>query len=222
MTDAAKKRTWTKRIAFHILGMVVMAFGISMSIRAGIGVPPGGAIPYAVSRLSPLSIGQSSALFQIFCVLIQIAVMRRMTLNFALQMPMAYVFGLFVDFFFGLLDIGSPDMWFRVLFLVAALIIFSFGIRVLIGANVLLPPPDGLAQTMGNIFGWPMSKAKLVFDIVVVAIAALLTLVMAGNAFLVVGVGTVICAIGTGPIIGFFTKLFPVFDVGKKAAKKDA
>jgi uncharacterized membrane protein YczE len=57
-----------------------------------------------------------------------------------------------------------------------------------------------------------MSKAKLVFDIIVTIVSALLTLIATGNAFLAVGVGTVICAIGTGPAIGFFTKVFPFFD----------
>jgi uncharacterized membrane protein YczE len=214
--DSDKKRHWAKRIALYVLGIIVMTFGISMSIRADIGVAPGGTIAFAVFYLTPLTIGQCSALFHIFCILVQLAITRRPALKLALQFPLALVFGQLLDIFYDLLDIQLPNMALRILFLLAGLIIFSLGIRTIVGANILLAPPDGLAQTAGNVFGWPMSKSKLAFDITATAIAALLTLILAGNAFIAVGVGTVICAIGTGPAIGVYTKLLPFLDTGTK------
>ena len=212
MTEV-KKRNMAKRVICYILGTVVMYIGIAMSIRADIGVAPASTIPYAASRLSPLSIGMCSALFNILCVLTQLAITRRMTLKLAFQIPMSYVLGFMLDVFYRMLDIPLPGLIHRVLFLISGLIIFSLGIRIIVGADLMIMPPDGLALTLGKAFGWPMSKGKLVFDIIVVAFTALLTLIMVGNAFLVVGVGTVICAAGTGPIIGLFTKLLPFFDV---------
>jgi len=207
-------RNWIKRIIFYIVGLVVMAFGIAMTLRAGIGVAPGGTIPYSVFLISPLSVGLCTTFFQIFCVLAQLAITRRLTLKLSLQFPLAYVFGFLIDLFYEFWDISFTGIFYSILFLLAGMIVFSLGIRIVVGTNILLTPPDGLAQTMGNVFGWPMSKAKLLFDIIATVTAAVLTLILAGNAFLAVGIGTVICAIGTGPAIGFYTKLFPFFDAG--------
>jgi uncharacterized membrane protein YczE len=214
MMDADKKRKWAKRIAVYVVGTIVMAFGIAMSIRADIGVAPGGAIPYAVSRFVPLTIGQCSALFYVFCMLAQLAITRRPELKLILQLPLAYIFGMLLDFFYALLNIEFPGIQYRVLFLLAGLIIFSFGIRTVVGANILLAPPDGLARAIGDAFGWQMSKAKLVFDVAATIIAAIITFILAGDPFIAVSIGTVICAVGTGPAIGLYTKLFPSLDVG--------
>ena len=219
MTDTTKRRNWTKRIGFYALGIVAMAFGLSMTVRTGIGTPPAGAISYALSKLTPMSIGMCNTLFHIFCLLVQIIIKRQLTLKLVLQLPMAYVFGLLIDIFYGLLNISFSSFFGSLLFLIAGLLIFALGIRIVVGADVLLVPVDGLMKTIGNIFGWPTSKAKLIFDIAAATVTVLMTLIAAGDPFLAIGVGTVICVAGTGPAIGLYTKLFPFFDVGKN---KDA
>jgi len=212
MASNAIKRIPVKRIIFYLAGLVVMAFGIAIAVKADIGVAPGSVLPYAVSRLTPLTVGLCSTLFHVFCVLLQLVITRRLSINLVFQFPLAYVFGFLLDLFISMMGFSISNMVFRVLLLLAALFIFSFGIRIIVGANILLAPPDGLARSLGNAFGWPMSKGKLAFDIIVTVLALLLTLIIAGNAFMAVNIGTVICAIGTGPIIGLFTRLFPFFD----------
>ena len=211
-----RERGMVKRISFYLIGTVIMAFGVSMAVRADIGVAPGSTISYATSKLTPLTIGQCSSLFYIFCMLLQLLITRKPSLKILFQFPMAYIFGLLIDTFYNLLNIPLPGMLYRLLFLLAALFIFSLGIRIMVGADVLLSPADGLAYSLGNLFGWPMSKGKLAFDIIITAVTAILTYLTTGDLFLVVGIGTVICAIGTGPIIGLFTKLFPFFDIAEK------
>jgi len=196
--------------------MVVMACGIAMCINSNIGAPPGGVIAVAASHFVPLTIGQCAALFHVFCILTQILITRRPTVKHALQLPLAYVFGFLIDFFLELLVFEFPGIAYRVLFLLAGLLLLSLGIRAIVGANILLIPPDGLARAIGTAFNWPMSKGKLAFDIAATTVGLLMTWILAGNPFLVVGVGTVICAIGTGPLIGVYTKLLPFLDLDRK------
>ena len=213
--DAEKKRQLAKRVICYSLGLVVMAFGIAMSIRAEIGVAPGGAIAVAVYMYVPLTVGQCSALFNAFCVLMQIIITRKPTIRHALQLPLAYVFGLILDFFYNMMDFTHPSYIYYLIQLILGMLIFSLGIRAIVGANLVLAPPDGLAFTIGKIFSWPMSKSKLAFDIAATAIAVLITSVLSANPFLVVGVGTLICAVFTGPLIGLYTKLLPFLDTEK-------
>ena len=207
-----KKTDLAIRLALFAMGLVVMAFGIAIVIKVDIGVAPGSAIPYSISKLVPLTVGMCSSVFHVFCVLMQLIIARRPSLKLFLQFPIAYVFGFLLDFFLGFMVFELPGLPQRVLLLLAGLPVFSFGIRAVVGADVLIVPTDGLARAMGEKFGWAMSKAKLIFDIIVTAAGVALMLIFTGNAFLTVNIGTIICAAGTGPFIGLFTKLFPALD----------
>lgn len=216
MLETAKKRNFAKRVPLYFLGMIVMAFGIAIVIRVDIGVAPGSIIPYSISLLTPLTVGICSALFQVFCMLMQIILTRRISPALILQLPLAYVFGFLLDSFLWLLDFEIVSMLYRILLTVAGLFIFSFGIRAIVGANIIIMPTDGLAQAMGKKLGWPMSRGKLAFDIIVTIVGIILMYVFSDNAFAAVNIGTIICAAGTGPIIGLFTKLFPALDIVDK------
>jgi len=52
-----------KKLAVYSLGVIAMSFGISLAIKAGLGVAPGGVISYAVSRLTIISVGWCTTLF---------------------------------------------------------------------------------------------------------------------------------------------------------------
>lgn len=190
-----------------------MAFGIALAIRADIGVAPGSVIAYSASLLTPLSVGICSSLFHVLCMLLQAAITRSFSPKLLLQLPLAYAFGFMLDAFLWMLDFDLPSMPARYLILAAGLFTFSLGIRAVVGADIILAPPDGLAKALGDLMKQPISRGKLLFDVLVTAIGMLLTLIFAGSAFLAVGWGTVICAIGTGPIIGLYTKLFPMLDI---------
>lgn len=213
MTDSQKKNDYAKRTALFISGLIVMALGIALVIKVDIGVAPGSVIPYSVSKLVPLTVGMCSSMFHVFCMLMQLLIIRRPTLKLLLQLPIVYAFGLLLDFFLSLMTFGVPDMQYRVILMLVGLPVFSLGIRIIVGAGLIILPTDGLAQTIGDKMGWPMSKAKLVFDIIVTIIGILLMLIFTGNAFLSVNIGTIVCAIGTGPFIGLFTKLLPFLDI---------
>ena len=46
-----------KRVLVFIVGLCIMAFGVSFSVKAGIGVSPISCVPYIYSLYFPLSIG---------------------------------------------------------------------------------------------------------------------------------------------------------------------
>jgi len=207
-----KNRITSRRVFFYLLGTVILALGISSAVRADIGVAPASTIAHAISKLTQLTIGRSTSLYYVFCMLMQVIIARRITLKILLQLPVAYLFGLLIDFFYMLLSFPLPGILHRVLLLLASLVITSLGIRIMVGADILLAPSDGLAQAIGKPFDWPMSKSKLIFDMIITTFTAILTLIAVGDVFFVVGAGTVLFMIGTGPIIGLFTKLFPFFD----------
>ena len=215
-----KREIWKhplfKQILLYVLGLLVMTFGIALSAKAGLGVAPVSTIAFAGSRLLPLTFGQCSSLFHGLCFLAQLAMSRRMTVMIALQVPAVYVFGALIDFFSSLLRISPPGLALGVPIILVSILIFSLGIRIILGSGLVLPPPDSLVRLIAEKVGWPISKGKLVFDVIVVTSSALITLAFLGNAFVAVGIGTVIATLMTGPAMGFYQKAFPFFDVAPK------
>ena len=209
------KLYWTKRLAVYIFGVILMSIGVAFVIQAGIGVAPGSVISYAASKLTIFSVGICTSIFYVLCVLIQFSVIRRLTANLVLQLPITIVFGQLIDLFLWLLPITPDNLFLAILLLCAGNLLFSLGIRAIAGANLVLMPPDNMARTVGAMLGWSLAKAKLIFDIIFTTTAALMMFGFSGDVFSVVGIGTIICAIGTGPSIGLFTKLMPFLDVAQ-------
>lgn len=211
------KKNLIKRIIFHFLGLFIMTFGIALSTKGGVGVASVSTISFAGSKLTPLSFGMCSSLFHGFCFLSQIVIVRRFTARNLLQIPMVYLFGLLLDVFSGILRFTAGNPVTGCLLVIAGTAIFSLGLRIILGADFALTPPDGLARTIGEKAGWPIAKAKLIFDVSIVTFSAALTFIFLGSPFIAVGLGTIISMVMTGPAIGFYYKLFPFFDVPKES-----
>ena len=202
-----------KRVSLYTVGLLIMTFGIALSSKAGIGVAPVSTISYAASYLLPLSFGMCSSMFHGICFIAQLLLTRRFNIMVALQIPAVYVFGFLIDFFSLFLRFSPPALLFAIPLIIFSVLVFSFGLRIILGSDLVLPPPDSLVRLIGDLLGWPMSKAKLVFDIAVVASSAVLTLLFLKDAFVAVGIGTIICVAITGPAIGFYQKAFPFLDI---------
>ena len=216
------KRNLKVRIPVYILGLLLMTFGIALSSRAGIGVAPISTIAFAGSQLTPLTFGMCSSAFHGLCFAAQLILTRKLTVITLLQIPAVYVFGLLIDLFVSLLQFPAPPLILAVPLMVVSILIFSLGIRIIIGSDLVLPPPDSLVVLIGEIAGWPMSKAKLIFDVAVVSLSASLTLIVLGDALLAIGIGTIICVLMTGPSIGFYQKILPIFNISDGAVDDSA
>ena len=207
------KNAAMKRIAFYTLGLLIMTFGIALTAKADIGVASASTIAFAGASLTPLSFGQCSSLFHAFCFLSQIILARRVTFMIFFQIPLVYVFGLLLDIFSAILSIRPTSLILSCALVLVGTLIFSLGIRIILGSKLVLPPPDALVRTIGEKVGWPISKSKLIFDIVVVSTSATLTGVFLGKPFVAVGIGTIITMLLTGPLMGFYQKALPFFDL---------
>ena len=68
-----------RRILQYIAGLVCMAVGLVLLKRMYWGVSPITAVPDAVANITPLTLGNATILLNVLCVLLQIAVQRRVT-----------------------------------------------------------------------------------------------------------------------------------------------
>ncbi|ARU47740.1 hypothetical protein [Sulfurospirillum diekertiae] len=67
----------TKRIVVFILGQFIMALGVSLSVKANLGVSPISCVPYVYSLTLPLSLGELTILLNLIFIAMQMAVLRK-------------------------------------------------------------------------------------------------------------------------------------------------
>ena len=88
-----------KRYAVLCVGLLIMAFGVAFSIKAGLGTSPISSLPYTLSRITPLSVGTATIAMHVALILLQIILLRRRYDPVQLlQLPVALVFGVLTDF----------------------------------------------------------------------------------------------------------------------------
>ena len=110
-------RKIVKRLALYLLGLMLMALGITLLNLSDLGTTPLSSIPYVLSRLlsgsALFTFGRLTLLFHTACALAQVAVHRRVTAQILLQIPLAVVFSALLDLFGSLLSLPAPPLALR-------------------------------------------------------------------------------------------------------------
>lgn len=219
-------RKIVKRLALYLLGLMLMALGITLLNLSDLGTTPLSSIPYVLSRLlsgsALFTFGRLTLLFHTACALAQVAVHRRVTAQILLQIPLAVVFSALLDLFGSLLSLPAPPLALRLALCAAGVALSALGIVLIVRAGLMLPAPDALLHAVSERTGRPLSQVKIAGDVLWVAVAALLSLALllsCGTAGfwpllsgcfggrLAVGVGTLIAMYFTGRLVGVFRRL---------------
>ena len=171
------------RWIFYVLGMVVLAAGITLNTKTGLGVSPIISVAYCVSQIFELNFGDMTfVLYGIFVVVQLFLRERRERLATLLQFPLSLVFS-------RLLNLCSACIPYQ-----AAAHSLPENLAVLALAIVLTGV--GVAQRMGRDQGF----AKNVFDLGCVAATVCLGLLLTGR-IVGIGLGTLLAMVGVGRVI---------------------
>ena len=192
-----------KRVVLLALGLTVMAFGVALSIDAALGTSPISTVPYVTAAISGLTVGQTTIVMNAGFVLIQILILRRRYEWFQiLQFPAAVLFGSMIDVAESVMEDVVPtnyvEQW--VLCLIGILLI-AFGISMEVTARLVTTAGEGVVLAVCQVSSVKFSNMKVAFDVTLVCIAVVLSLVFLGR---LDGVreGTVAAAI----LVGMTTK----------------
>ena len=168
------------RWIFYVLGMVVLAVGITLNTKTGLGVSPIISVAYCVSQIFELNFGDMTfVLYGIFVVVQLFLRERRERLATLVQFPLSLVFS-------RLLNLCSACIPYQ-----AAAHSLPENLAVLALAIVLTG-----AQRMGRDQGF----AKNVFDLGCVAATVCLGLLLTGR-IVGIGLGTLLAMVGVGRVI---------------------
>lgn len=199
-----------RRILSYCFGLLLLAFGVTFSIKSSLGVSPVNSIPYVLSLITGMDQGLLTT--GVFCVyiFIQILMLRKefKPINL-LQVVFAGVFGYFVSFSNHLWGfIPAPGNYMvRLILLVLSMLLVALGLMFYLAADIVPQPAEGLILTIHIKTGIEFSKLKSLFDTGVVLVATIVSLIAFGK---LNGVreGTIIAAVCIGKILGELNKRY--------------
>ena len=190
---------YVQRYVVLLIGLTIMAFGVAFSIKADLGTSPISSVPYAVSEFTPLTVGTATIVMHCVFICIQILLLRRKYQPIQLmQLPVAFFFGYLTDFgMWAVQGITCTSYWQQWIICLIGIFLVALGVSLEVKANVVVLAGEGVVLAVCKIFPVKFGTMKVAFDVTLVVIACLLSLIFLGR---IQGVreGTVAAAILVG------------------------
>lgn len=201
-------KEYIKRYIVAATGLFVMALGISLVVRAGLGSSPISSIPNVLFLKFPeLSLG--TYVFSMNCTLIilQIIILRR---DFQpiqlLQIPLSVIFKYFTDFTYDITGFVPENKYvIQFICMLVGIMVLALGVNLMVTANVVMNSGEAFVQAIVFKTHKDFGKTKVVFDTSLTIIAVILSIIFF-HTLKGVREGTVIAAITTGLVVKFYGK----------------
>ncbi|MGN0584737.1 MAG: YitT family protein [Ruminococcus sp.] len=204
-----KNENMVRRYIILLAGLIINGLGVALITKASIGTSPISSVPYVLSLNFTLTIGVFTIIFNVLLVAAQICILRKkFPVSDLLQLPVTFLFSLFIDLFMMLLSGIDPGSYFEKIFwLSAGCIILGFGVYTEVAANVVMLPGEAFVRAVTTKFPVEFGKMKVIFDVSCTASAALISLILTGT---IEGVreGTLIAALFLGTFVRICRKVF--------------
>ncbi len=212
------------RWGIYLSGMVILALGITLNTKTGLGVSPIITVAYSVSTILGGSLGNIVFVWYCILVLIQMILhsikkqgkerLHAIILDLC-QIPLSVVFTRFMNVFTKRIPQLETDcigtfagsMAGRILFLLLAISLTGIGAAMTLDMRIIPNPGDGIVQAVSDFSGRRVGFVKNCIDVVCVTITCLIGYLGAGRVT-GIGIGTLLAVLGTGRVIALFQFLF--------------
>lgn len=212
-TETNKKdiRGLIKRYALFLIGLFTASMGVAFSTKAGLGTSPVASVPYSVSLISELmTFGGWLNLLSVIQITTQVAILKGRCnyAEIAVQTVLAFVYGYLTDLSCGMIsgiEVTSYPMQF--IFMLLGCVILALGIWIQLKGAVAMLPGEAMNRAISTVTGRRYENVKIFFDILYIAISAVICLVFIGK---LEGVreGSIIAAFAVGSIIKAYNFVF--------------
>ena len=216
-----------RRYLLFVASLFINAFGIAFITKALLGTSPITSVTYVLSLFTPFTMGIWTILLNLLFVVLEPFLMTRRELRedlrmYLLQIPISFCFGLFIDFSMFMLFWLEPSAYvMKVTVLLVGCVILALGIALEVKANAAMMAGEYLVKAITRRFHGEFGYVKLGFDVTLLTIACILSLVFLSD---IQGVreGTVVSALLVGPIVHFVSPAYRIFDRWINAPIKQA
>lgn len=207
-----KKRFYTE--ASYAIGIVLLSLATALTEAADFGVSmvvaPAYLLHLKLSETFPFfSFGMAEYTLQAFLIAALAVILKKFKLSYLFSFITALIYGILLDFFMKIISfMPTEHIATRILLIILGIVICSFSVSLLFRTYI---PPEAyelFVKEVSSKFGVKISKFKLGYDCISCVVGIILSFIFFGfGNFVGVNIGTVICAVCNGPLIGFFGKI---------------
>ena len=214
------------RIVLYVIGLMILAFGITLNVRTGLGTSPIISVSNVFAIIFSFRIGDTTFILYSIFVLSEIVIhiiqrnneknltLTAMVLKDILQLPLALLFTRIMNIFelfipnMRVLEEGflSTPLW-QMTALLIAIAATGIGATFSLDMRIVPNPGDGIVQAISDISGKDIGLIKNIFDGSNVLLAALLGLIFQ-KGIVGIGIGTLLAFLGVGRVIYIFNRFF--------------
>lgn len=210
------KKIKVYNLFIFLLGLTCLSLGIVLVIKSNLGVSVATSPPYILSLyFTKISFGQWNYMVHGLVLLLLVVIVRKLTVKHLMSFLVAFLFGLFIDFFnLILISFQVDSLLERVIVFIVGSIVISIGVAGFMKSNYPILPFDTFVKEITLTKNIKYSKFKTGFDLTCFTISLVLSLIFFGK-IKGIHIGTFISAIALGSIIGFCLELMNKYIEGK-------
>lgn len=202
-----KSYTCRKLLAL-LVSIGLDALGLSMMMKAGIGIGPWDSMSQSLSLITGIEVGTVGMLLNFACIAFQILILKRDFRKIQLlQIALSFVLGILINFFYyGVLgDVVMLNYWMRLAFLLSGCVIVSFSVGAIMNIDLVTCAVEGACMAFSEKRHLVFYKVRLFLDFAVIIVSLAQALIFRSE--LTVREGTVITMLIFSPVMNVFMKI---------------
>jgi len=188
------------------LGLVLVAFGVALSLKSNLGTAPVSCPPAVLNlQWGAISFGTFTWMMHLVFIALQMAMKRKLwDVHYLLQLLAAFVFGYLCDFCIWIIkDVEVTSYLMRMVFCLLTVLLTAIGIRLEVIGNAWMLAGEKVVVVFSEVTGIKFSNAKIGEDVLLVVLSAVFAWICFGNPsgngeHIVIREGTLILAVFTG------------------------
>lgn len=186
------------RLPALVVGLLLFGAGIAFMVEAGLGLGPWEALHQGIARHTGLEIGTVSVLLGIPILALWWPLGERPGIGTLLNV--AFI-GAATNLVIALVPTPTDDASaLRLALMLAGVVVIAIGSGIYLSTDLGPGPRDGLMTGVHHRFGWSIRRARTAIELSVLGIGW----VLGGT----VGIGTVVFALGIGPLVQVALRAF--------------
>lgn len=214
---------YCNRILIYALGLTLLAIGLTLNTKVGLGVSALISTPFCISLIWNMNFGNMTLLWYMFFILIQIALhllhnKKNVKLQIILdlmQFPLSIIFtrmlnllsSVIPDFEISYINTFWGSFVGRILILLLAILLTGLGAALSLNMRLIPNPGDGVVQAISDFSGKGLGTTKNLFDFTNIMLAGVISIV-ATHKIVSIGIGTILSVLLVGRVIAVTNYFF--------------
>lgn len=200
--------------------MLILALGIILNTRSGLGVSPIISVAYSIATVGEYNFGNTTFMLYAVFVIIEILLhtidkyrrkdtnikLKAQLLKDILQLPLSLIFTRFMNLFSSFIPVPEGIVL-KLVVLFLGIILTGIGAAMSLNMRLIPNPGDGIVQTIADFINKSVGLAKNGFDLLNICFTICFGIICNGKP-VGIGIGTIIAVLGVGRVIAAFNRIF--------------